>query len=236
MTLAAVEPGVPVYRLGRRPDPWDWPDWRLAGPQGTFGNRWDDPQGQYRVLYACSERLGTFLETLARFRASGVMTEELKRIGGAGGAIPPGTVPPTWPGQRLVAKAILHGAFADVGAHESLAHLQTALGGELTSDLEAAGVEELDGAAIRLRVPRALTQRISRYVYEQSTPDGRPRFAGIAYRSRLGDDMTNWAIFEPTPPIVEMPFTVLERALIVADDPDFRRACELLRLQVAQEG
>ncbi|MHB8392902.1 MAG: RES domain-containing protein [Candidatus Dormibacteria bacterium] len=67
MPLAAITPEQPVFRIGRQPDPWDWPDWRLAGPRGTFGNRWDDPQGQYRVLYACSTRLGTFLETLARF-------------------------------------------------------------------------------------------------------------------------------------------------------------------------
>jgi hypothetical protein len=60
-------PGV-IYRLGRKPDPWSAPDWASAGPDGTFGNRFDDPEGMYRVLYASSQRLGCFLETLARFR------------------------------------------------------------------------------------------------------------------------------------------------------------------------
>ena len=60
-------PGV-IYRLGRKPDPWSVPDWASAGPDGTFGNRFDDPEGMYRVLYASSQRLGCFLETLARFR------------------------------------------------------------------------------------------------------------------------------------------------------------------------
>ena len=56
-------PGV-IYRLGRKPDPWSVPDWASAGPDGTFGNRFDDPEGIYRVLYASSQRLGCFLETL----------------------------------------------------------------------------------------------------------------------------------------------------------------------------
>ncbi|MGC2371774.1 MAG: hypothetical protein WA474_22080 [Candidatus Sulfotelmatobacter sp.] len=42
-------PGV-IYRLGRKPDPWAPPDWAFAGPDGTFGNRFDDPDATYRVL------------------------------------------------------------------------------------------------------------------------------------------------------------------------------------------
>lgn len=69
-----------VYRLGRRPDPWAWPDWRYAGPDGTFGNRFDDPQGIYRVLYASTQRLATFRECLAPFRPDpAVITEYADR-------------------------------------------------------------------------------------------------------------------------------------------------------------
>jgi hypothetical protein len=50
----------PLYRIGRRPDPWAWPDWLRAGGDRTFGNRWDDPRGVYRVLYAASSLLGAF--------------------------------------------------------------------------------------------------------------------------------------------------------------------------------
>jgi hypothetical protein len=49
-------PGV-IYRVGRKPDPWAPPDWASAGPDGTFGNRFDDPDTTYRVLYASSQRL-----------------------------------------------------------------------------------------------------------------------------------------------------------------------------------
>jgi hypothetical protein len=66
--LSAARPGGLLHRIGRAPDAWSWPPWAYAGEDGTFGNRFDDPLGEYRVLYASSERLGTFLETLARYR------------------------------------------------------------------------------------------------------------------------------------------------------------------------
>jgi len=68
--FAAVRPDGPLYRLAREPDPWAWPAWSHAGPDGTFGNRWDDPDGSYRVLYASSQRLGAFVETLAQSQGS----------------------------------------------------------------------------------------------------------------------------------------------------------------------
>ena len=58
-----------IYRIARRPDPWQPPDCSRANPDGTFGNRFDDPEGYYRVIYASSQKLSCFLETLARFRA-----------------------------------------------------------------------------------------------------------------------------------------------------------------------
>ena len=49
---------------------------------GTFGNRFDDPDGTYRVLYASSQRLGCYLETLARFRVDLTLYAELSEIDG----------------------------------------------------------------------------------------------------------------------------------------------------------
>ena len=76
--LASVEPDGPLYRLGRYPDPWAWRDWSYSAPDGTFGNRYDDPDGSYRVLYASSERAGAFVETLARSHASGRTSSYLR--------------------------------------------------------------------------------------------------------------------------------------------------------------
>lgn len=82
---------------------------------------------------------------------------------------------------------------------------------------------------MRLRAPRALTQAISRYLYERSGPEGRARFAGIRYASRLGDELVNWAIFEPTR---------LERARsqpLQPDDPDLGTALARLGLVIAPQ-
>jgi hypothetical protein len=79
---STAAPGV-IYRLGRKPDPWAPPDWASAGSDGTFGNRFDDPNATYRVLYASSQRLGCFVETLARFRIDPTLRAELAQIEGA---------------------------------------------------------------------------------------------------------------------------------------------------------
>ena len=78
--IEAVSPAAPVHRLARRPDPWAWPDWAYADPDGTFGNRYDDPRGEYRVLYASTERVGAFVETLARFRPDPELVAALETI------------------------------------------------------------------------------------------------------------------------------------------------------------
>ena len=61
------------------------------------------------------------------------------------------------------------------------------------------GITDLDAAAIRLTAPRAFTQEISRHVFDDSI-DGARRWNGIAYLSKHGDDLENWAIFEPAAP------------------------------------
>lgn len=98
-------------------------------------------------------------------------------------------MPRTWLEGRLIGEATVEGRFVDVGDTASLATLRAALAAQAIHY----GLDEIDAATIRLRAPRAFTQQVSRYVYEQAA------FAGIRYRSRLGDDVLNWAIFEPAP-------------------------------------
>ncbi len=125
--LATVASDSPVYRLARVPDPWAWPDWSQATADGTFGNRWDDPEGTYRVLYASSSRLGALIETLARFRPDLVVVAGLDEIDGGGAPIAAGTVPDEWLAHRLLAVAELTGVYADIGAAASLAVLRSRL-------------------------------------------------------------------------------------------------------------
>jgi hypothetical protein len=132
---------------------------------------------------------------------------------------PPPTVPRTWPDGRLIGEATAEGHFVDIGDSASLATLRAALAASAIHY----GLDEIDAATIRLRAPRAFTQQVSRYVYEQGS------YAGIRYRSRLGDDVLNWAIFEPAPD-GHVPLVATTSAAIQVDDPDLRAALDLLGL------
>jgi hypothetical protein len=55
MALETRVPPKPIYRVERGTDAWQAPDWAWASIDGTFGNRFDDPDSLYRVLYASSQ-------------------------------------------------------------------------------------------------------------------------------------------------------------------------------------
>jgi hypothetical protein len=134
-----------VFRLGRRPDPWAWPDWAYVGADGTFGNRYDDPLGIYRVLYASTRRVATFVECLAYFPPDIEVIAELSDIVGEDGDEEPpaaGVVPAAWVEHRCVGRGVLAGDYADVGHHESLAELRTALAARVVHH----GLHDLDAA------------------------------------------------------------------------------------------
>lgn len=63
-------------------------------------------------------------------------------------------------------------------------------------------------------------------MYEQAGERGDRRFAGVRYGSRLGDEIENWALFEPGE-IFET-----ERAKPTRDDPDLLAALEQLGLRL----
>ncbi|MFQ5515819.1 MAG: RES family NAD+ phosphorylase [Myxococcota bacterium] len=230
--LHVVVPEGPLYRIARLPDPWAWPDWANMGSDGTFGNRWDDPQAVYRVLYASSSRLGALMEVLARFRPDPHILEALKDVEDEDGPgfQPPGDLDVGWLWSRCLGVAQLEGEFVDVGHSTSLARLREALASRIVHH----GLDDLDAAAVRLAAPRRFTQEISRYVYDRSTAEGQRRFAGIAYRSRLGDEFRNWAIFESAGGAVPWVGRPSIRA-IEPDDPDLLRALELLGVRLVAE-
>lgn len=216
----------PVFRLARAPDPWAWPDWSQAGQDGTFGNRWDDASGEYRVLYASSTRFGALLETLAGFRPDLAVVAGLREVDGDDDALAAGVVPPEWFERRLMGVAELAGAYAEVGAAASLAVIRSQLAGRALHH----GLTDVDAAAIRLAAPRSFTQEVSRLVYESRTAAGEP-LAGIRYRSRLDDATDNWAVFEP-PSGARDPLRVFDAEPVQPDDSDVSRALALLGLRV----
>lgn len=222
--MKQASPPAEVFRLGRRPDPWAWPDWAYAEADRTFGNRYDDPRGIYRVLYASTQRIATFVECLAYYRPDIEVIAELNEIVGEDGdAEPPeaGLVPADWVEQRCVGRGTLVGDYVDVGHHESLAELRMALAARVVHH----GLHDLDAATIRLTAPRDFTQEVSRYVFDQ-TVDGQRRWNGLAYLSKHGDNLQNWTIFEPTAPEV-IDVTQFER-----NDTDLAVALALHSLQL----
>jgi hypothetical protein len=181
------------YRVAHGPNAWQFADWANAGEDGTFGNRWDDPLGVYRVLYASHQRRGTFYETLSRFRPDPFVVAGLAEIDGNDEVWPPGHVPMSWLSKRVMGEAVLTGFFAAVGDSNSLDYLRDAM----AASLLRYKLNELDAATIRFGVPRRFTQEISRHVFECTTVDEKRAFDGIFYLSRLGDDLENLAVFEP---------------------------------------
>jgi hypothetical protein len=224
--LSPARPGGQLHRIGRAPDAWAWPPWAYAGEDGTFGNRFDDPAGEYRVLYASSQRVGTFLETLARYRTDPAIVAAYEEITSEEEdadqypTIPPGVVPASWRATRSIGRARHDGPFADIGQSSSVAHLRAALAGRVVHY----GLEDLDAGDLRRRAPRAFTQEISRYVFERGVAEEGEPLLGIRYLSRLGDDIENWAIFEGSEPYQK----VSEE--INRDDPDLLAALGTLDL------
>ncbi len=224
-----ITPEGPLYRIARHSDPWAFPDWADVGSDGTFGNRWDDPDAVFRVLYASSSRLGAFVEVLARFRPDPQILPVMKEIEDDEGGVAqaPGELDVGWLRSRCLGVGQVEGEFVDVGHSTSLVRLRDALAPRILHY----SLPDLDAATIRLSAPRRFTQELSRYVYDLSTPHGERRFTGIAYRSRLGDEFRNWAIFEP--PRGALPWVgEPETSVLEADDSDLRRALELLGVRL----
>jgi RES domain len=204
----------PVQRIGRRPDPWQYPDWSRANPDGTFGNRFDDPDGGYRVLYASSVRLGCFLETLARYRPDVALYAELTEIEGEDDFVPSGIVPREWFDVRVIGSAEAHGRFAEIGGADWISTLRRRLAPLLIS----LGIPDFDASVLQSG-PRFLTQNVSQFVYNLG-------FNGIRYLSKYGHDIENWALFEPAD------LTGAREDEIRADDADLLEALRIFNLVV----
>ncbi len=217
--LPFTAPIGPVYRVARRPDPWRPPDWADVGDDLTFGNRFDDAEGRFRVLYAASSPLACYLETLARYRRPPEAEQLLSALASIKNAqddyTPPATVPASWLPTRSLGMALLtKRRFANVYSSEWLAYIRRNL--EPMFSVRRSDGQDFD-LALLLSQRRALTRRIATLVY-------RLGYDGIYYQSRHGADLFNWALFEPFDLASQ---TVLD---LHTDDPDLLEALKRLNL------
>ncbi len=190
-------PAGSLHRLAQGNTPW------IAYAGTKFEQRFDDPKKEFLVLYACSERVGCFIECLAHFRQaelSGFHELDAK----FGPSFPQGTVPPGWCQNRSIQAAQVIGIFADVAHSAWLIRLH------------------LDQSDIHQATSRPITQRIARAVF-----DSQEHFAGIYYTSRYGSDIEDWALF-PGRATIEPKETPLS---IAPNDPDLLSACARLQIQ-----
>ncbi|MCW2854204.1 MAG: hypothetical protein JWM84_3868 [Nocardioides sp.] len=189
--VVAAPPTGRIWRVGYRPDPWGWPDWKWA-QDGRFHGRWDDRTGNFRTLYVANSLFGCLLEVLAPLRPDPTLAAEFTVIvEDATDAedyptVEPGEVDPAWLDSRAAGNAYLSGEYCAITATETVAALRPRfIGGAL-----ALGRVDFDVAALKDGGTRELTQAISTYIYE--TTD----LAGLWFASRHGDELEMWAIFE----------------------------------------
>ena len=110
---------------------------------------------KYRVLYASSQRLGCFVETLARFRIDPTLLAELAQIEGADDYCPLGEVPIEWVEKRIMGLATTDKEYADVCSSEWISRLRKLL----AIHLKKFGVEEFDASVLQQTAPRILTHQ-----------------------------------------------------------------------------
>lgn len=215
---------VPVWRVGRAPDPWAWIDHQWAG-----NARWDDPFVSFRTTYAGDSLFGCFVELLAYSRPdrnddgtdllSGI-TEDPEDADEF--PVPPaGMIDRAWIAARMVGTATLTGRFVDVRNSATIATLRPRY-----LDLALSlGFDDFDAAALKAAYPRALTHELTVDFNNMTNNNGTPVVDGVRFGSRHGDDLGMWAIYE-RPGDIPWSRTLrnVKATLVDESDPDLLRA------------
>lgn len=218
--------GVPVWRVGRAPDPWAWIDRDYAG-----NARWDDPFVSFRTTYAADSLFGCFVELLASFRPDRDEDGNDLLAGidedpddAAEFPVPPaGAIDRTWITGRMIGTANLTGRYVDVRHSATIAALRS----KYVDLALSLGFDDFDAAALKAAYPRRLTQELTVDFNNMTSPDGTPTVDGVRFGSRHGDDLGMWAIYErPGDDPSSRLLHNVKTALVDEKDPDLHRALE----------
>ncbi len=179
-------PSPALYRVGRQSSPAAFP----ATPHNPALGRFDDPEFQFRVLYAAETRRACFLETLAKYRPDvelfAMLSEMPEGTGVPGMDGEHGVVPRDWPDSRALATFVVEqgATFLDLTALAT----REALRPKMVALLQALGRRDFD-TSDALSNERILTQAVARWAFEEG-------HRGIRYSSRLEPTQNCWALFE----------------------------------------
>jgi hypothetical protein len=149
------------------------------------------------------------------FRPDLSLLAELNSIDGPDDFFPLGVVPREWLAVRTMGTAKIDGEFADIYAVEWVSYLR----GALAAEALGLGIHDIDLSTLLMAEPRRITQLASREAYRMSA-------AGIFYRSRYGQSLENWALFEPVSLRNE------ESSIVAAADPNLGAALSLLAIEL----
>ena len=208
-----------LFRVGRAPNPFQaW----TPGESKNHGNRFDDPRGEFGVLYVAESRRTAFLETLARFRPDLEVLAALAGMpeGEFGDDTPneAGVIPNDWHLKRRIGRCHV----ADGQRWLDLTDLITreALRKTAAPLFVAMGLDDFDiGDTLTRR--RDLTQAIARWAHDHG-------HQGIIYLSRLNPAERCWAIFEGAG------LEITESATIARDDMDLLAVADTYDLRLAE--
>lgn len=252
MRLALDEVTAPVgaiFRVGWHSDPLGPLPWGKALPDGTFGNRFDDPSAaegrpeteRFRCLYLGTTAEAAFGETLAGFRVPIDILAKLGLIDDdepfadvlAGALVDPadvrrGLVPAEWRACRVLVSTTLVPSlrFANVATMESQQHLRAAM----AQTAARLGIADVDFSTMLNQRYRPFTQACARHIYDLRDRDGSPRFAGIRYLSRLNtQEWECWALFSDRVAGAHVPGRL---QAITPDHPDLLRVARYFNLSI----
>lgn len=227
-----------VWRVGYQPEPWEWADWRWAGPGGRFTGRWDALDGGlYRTIYAGDSLFACLVELLAPLRPDHALTGELDQI-----VVDPEdqdnypTVPAgvldidDWTQHRLASSARMTGQFCVITAAATIAALWPQFHSTAVS---VYGLQDFDAAALKDARPRELTQAVSQHLWNARSTDGTDLCDGIEFLSRHGDDLALWALFERSEDgQISTRISDIEDHQLSRNTPELVRACDFLDLRM----
>ncbi|MEO6201543.1 MAG: RES family NAD+ phosphorylase [Cryobacterium sp.] len=204
MTLPDLEftanPGQ-VWRVGYKPDPWAWTDWVHATDEGRFNGRWDDKLAEFRTIYTGESLVACLLELLAQFRPDPVANSELDEIEDPDGSVslypdaPSGTVGYKWLERHIAGSAQQTGRYCFVTHSKTIAALQASFP---FAKFDQPGAL-LDASILKDASRRGLTRSIARWLYDLRDTDQNDLVDGVEFRSRFGDELRIWAVFERLP-------------------------------------
>jgi hypothetical protein len=211
-----------LWRVARGANPLAPPPQREVADGGV--NRFDPLTIDSGVLYFGSDLDTCFGETLARLRPSLAVLAVVEEEWRARGFMDAGTVAADWRQRRTAVHIRLpeDALFLDAESPKTHQFLRQ----ELALGLSALGFGDLDVAAVR-GPDRRVTRLIADWAY-LAEDEGRPRYAGVRYESRLRSGWECWALFDDE----DMELEVIETLPVTREMPALQRVAGLFELRV----